>query len=288
MDDLERQTEQTKQFLRGCSVPMPDILLPSSSKDTAACAGAASPDTLDLSQKCSRSVYRPDSTTHSTGPPNSPAYLDHSQPSPMMSNMNMPPHSSISKNDVSGASPSNAQGIAAVSPVPQTQILVNANALMKSQLQLSNATAVPTFAAVPTFMAIPVECKTAVTNLNLNSQTQSQKSQASSAAQNTAALEEKCSPTTSMGSPVMGAIMLSINGNPSPGAVYSLMNMEMCNNKNMNNVLKKNVNACDNSRHEAAPCAPGAPVTVNLNEVKVSGEPLHFWHSQRNYGHAAH
>ena len=189
------------------------------------------------------------------------------------------------ENNISGASPSHYhQDTATISPVPHTQIIMNANAVMKSHLQVPGTANVPTF-TVPALMAIPVDYKTTTTNFNLNSQPQSQKTHPPLSAQSNLAMEEKnCSPPAASGSPVVSAIMWSINGNPPPGAVYSLMNVEMYNNKNIDNnmnsnVFKQNINGCNTN----SSAAPDSPVKVNLNEVKITGEPLKFWHAQHSY-----
>ncbi|GFS13652.1 hypothetical protein ElyMa_006727500 [Elysia marginata] len=296
VDTLQKKTEQVKQSLRGHSVPMPGLPCPSPDHDTrAACVGAqtTTTTTVDLSH-----THSPETTTHST------LNCDKTVPSttyrstspysqatastlPVMSNMNLAvsmPNHVLNENFTSGASPSNVQTTVAISPVSHTQILVNANALMKSQVHLPDGAATaPTF-AVPTLMAIPVEYNTAATtNINLNSQLQNgnRRPIPPLSAQSSLTME-KCSPPTTGGAPVVGAIMWSLNSNPPPqAAVYSLMNIGMCNNKNIgsninSNVCKHNMNGCDNSR---AGAAPGSPVKVNLNEVKVTGEPLKFWHA---------
>ncbi|GFO45133.1 CCAAT/enhancer-binding protein delta [Plakobranchus ocellatus] len=307
VDTLEKKTEQTKQYLRGCSVPMPDVLLPPTTTEAAACGGAASLDPNELSQNHHLNVHSPTANFHSipnnteaTSSSPSPAISPHpnaAKPSlPLTQNMNlginMPNNSyRYTQNEkfVSGASTFNAECKATTKNLPLTQHPLNANSLMQSQRQNSSATRMPTF-EVRTLMAIPVEYDTAVTNYNLNSQTHNKKSKASNSAENTM-VDRKYTVSSTSTSPVVNAIMFSINGNPPPpGTVYNIMNVEMCNNNGVSgnmytNTDKKSFAGCDNTNPGGV---PGSPVTVNLNEVKISGEPLQLLQALGNSNHLSH
>lgn len=292
VETLQKKTEQFKQTLRGHPVPMPGLRFPSSGNGATA-ARAPSTTNIDLSNTNS-----PDANSNlhffSDSKDASPSsHLSHhstaSAAAPVMSNVNLAmsmssPSPGMDESSASGASPSCTTAAIAVNSIPHTQILVNSNAVMKSHMQhvpVSAAT-VPTF-ALPAVMAIPLEYSSAATNHNLNSQPQNLNGKAHPAiSMQNSPPPNKCSHLVSGNAPVVGAIMWSFNSNPPPHAtVYSLMNVEMCNNKNMDNtnlnsVYKQSMSGCDNKPSGAV---PGSPVTVNLNEVQISGEPLKFWHA---------
>ncbi|RUS79885.1 hypothetical protein EGW08_012363 [Elysia chlorotica] len=284
VETLERKTEQTKQFLRGSSVQMPDILLPPSSSDTAASAGAASTDSADVPHTSTHGAARCSKGDPSN--PVSPCAQATTSTLPVAYNVNHGVKKTslshvLNENCSSGASPSNQhQDAATVSPVPASPILMNANALVKSQLQVPGMATGPTFS----LMTIPVDCNTTA-NFNLNSHPRSQKAPPSHSARRTLAMaESKSCPPAATGCPVVGAFMWSLDGSPPPGAVYSLMNIEVCDNKNIDNNMISNVftQNSNGGGKTISGAAPDAPVTVNLNEVKITGEPLQFWHAHHN------